>query len=145
MLPRGVHVELTAKNTPEKVKEWLDEGRRWLRVQEIDARLVETVSADLDPGEREAIALAETLGADYLIIDDHDGRRQALNRKLNVIGTLGVLDRADQLGLVEDLAKDAQLNRESLYRTLSRSGNPQLKSLTAVLAAFGLKLRVESR
>lgn len=43
------------------------------------------------------------------------------------------------------LAKDARLNRESLYRTLSRSGNPQLKSLTAVLAAFGLKLRVEAR
>jgi probable addiction module antidote protein len=43
------------------------------------------------------------------------------------------------------LAKDARLNRESLYRTLSRNGNPQLRSLTAVLAAFGLKLRVEAR
>jgi probable addiction module antidote protein len=43
------------------------------------------------------------------------------------------------------VAKDARLNRESLYRTLSRKGNPQLRSLTAVLAAFGLKLRVEVR
>ena len=43
------------------------------------------------------------------------------------------------------LAKDSRLNRESLYRTLSRKGNPQLRSLTSVLAAFGLKLRVEVR
>ena len=42
------------------------------------------------------------------------------------------------------LAKDARLNRESLYRTF-RNGNPQLTSLTAVLAALGLKLRVEAR
>lgn len=75
VLAPAVHAELTAKNTPEKVKAWLDAGHRWLRVQEVDATLVATVSADLDPGEREAIALAETLAADYLIIDDHEGRR----------------------------------------------------------------------
>jgi predicted nucleic acid-binding protein len=31
VLPRAVHTELTAKNTPEKVKAWLDEGHRWLQ------------------------------------------------------------------------------------------------------------------
>lgn len=34
-----------------------------------------------------------------------------------------------------------QLNRESLYRQLSRRGNPSLASLNAVLNALGLKLR----
>ena len=38
-------------------------------------------------------------------------------------------------------ARLAGLNRESLYRQLSRRGNPSLVSLNAVLSALGLKLR----
>jgi probable addiction module antidote protein len=38
-------------------------------------------------------------------------------------------------------ARLAGLNRESLYRQLSRRGNPSLNSLNSVLTALGLKLR----
>ena len=38
-------------------------------------------------------------------------------------------------------ARLAGLNRESLYRQLSRRGNPSLSGLSAVLAILGLKLR----
>jgi hypothetical protein len=38
-------------------------------------------------------------------------------------------------------ARLAGLNRESLYRQLSRRGNPSLSSLNALLTAPGLKLR----
>lgn len=34
------------------------------------------------------------------------------------------------------------LNREALYRTLSKGGNPQLRSLAAILGATGLRLSV---
>ena len=40
------------------------------------------------------------------------------------------------------LAAKARLNRESLYRMLSESGNPQLDSLTALLDALDLRLAV---
>jgi predicted nucleic acid-binding protein len=56
---------------------------------------------ELDPGEREAIALAEALHADALIIDEKLGRREAERRKLRVIGTLRVLDDAAEEGLVD--------------------------------------------
>ena len=36
-----------------------------------------------------------------------------------------------------------KLNATQLYRTLSEEGNPELKSLTAVLKAMGLRLAVE--
>jgi len=36
----------------------------------------------------------------------------------------------------------AQAEAEALYRTLSKRGNPQLKSLTAILGATGLRLAV---
>lgn len=41
------------------------------------------------------------------------------------------------------LAKAANLNRESLYRMLSKKGNPELSSLYSILDALGLKLSVE--
>ena len=57
--------------------------------------------AELDPGEREAIALAEALQADALILDEKRGRREAERRKLRVIGTVRVLDDAAEADLVD--------------------------------------------
>ena len=37
-------------------------------------------------------------------------------------------------------AELSHLNRESLYRLISRRGNPRLSSLDAVLSALGLKV-----
>ena len=47
------------------------------------------------------------------------------------------------LGGVQDVAEKANLNPTQLYRTLSAEGNPELRSLSAVLKAMGLRLAVE--
>ncbi|MGA2184915.1 MAG: addiction module antidote protein [Bryobacteraceae bacterium] len=57
---------------------------------------------------------------------------------------LALRDVADAHGGVRALSSAAQLNRESLYRMLSRAGNPSLDSLAAVLSACGLRLAVQS-
>ena len=49
---------------------------------------------------------------------------------------------ARAFGGVSRLAGEAQLNATSLYRTLSPQGNPELKSLTALLKAMGMQLAV---
>lgn len=46
-------------------------------------------------------------------------------------------------GGVQTLAARARLNPTSLYRTLSPRGNPELKSMRALLRALGLRLSVE--
>ena len=46
-------------------------------------------------------------------------------------------------GGVQDVAKKANLNPTQLYRTLSEHGNPELRSLSAILKAMGLRLAVE--
>ena len=48
-----------------------------------------------------------------------------------------------QLGSMSRLAERTGLSRESLYRTLSGAGNPELMSLTKLLQAVGLRLAVE--
>jgi probable addiction module antidote protein len=50
---------------------------------------------------------------------------------------------AEAHGGVGELARRARLNRVSLYRTLSARGNPELRSLGALLESLGLRLAVE--
>jgi probable addiction module antidote protein len=46
-------------------------------------------------------------------------------------------------GGVRALAEETALNATQLYRTLSAQGNPELRSLSAVLNALGLRLAVQ--
>ena len=57
---------------------------------------------------------------------------------------MALRDLADARGGLRALSRDAHLNRESLYRMLSKSGNPSLESLASVLGACGLRLAVQA-
>jgi probable addiction module antidote protein len=46
-------------------------------------------------------------------------------------------------GGVAKVAEAAHLNATQLYRTLSPEGNPELRSLTAILKAMGMRLSVQ--
>lgn len=48
-----------------------------------------------------------------------------------------------QGGDIPSLSKKTKLNRENLYRILSKKGNPKLTSLKAVINALGLELTVQ--
>ena len=47
-------------------------------------------------------------------------------------------------GGVPKVAERAGLNRTQLYRTLSREGNPEVRSLVAVLKTMGMRLAVRA-
>ncbi len=47
-------------------------------------------------------------------------------------------------GGISSVAERAHLNPTQLYRTLSPDGNPELRSLSAVLKAMGMRLSVQS-
>lgn len=53
---------------------------------------------------------------------------------------VGLRDVIEAQGGVARAAELSDLNRESLYRLVSRAGNPRLSSLNSVLSALGLKL-----
>ena len=55
---------------------------------------------------------------------------------------LALRDVAEAQGGVAELAQKAKLNRENLYRMLSDRGNPELRSLDALLHALGFRLSI---
>lgn len=46
---------------------------------------------------------------------------------------------------ISQLAHDAHLSRENLYRILSHRGNPQISSLYSILNALGLSINIATR
>ncbi len=57
--------------------------------------------------------------------------------------TAALKDVADaRVGSMMALSRQTHLNREQLYKTLSKKGNPRLETLTKVLHAVGLRISV---
>jgi probable addiction module antidote protein len=49
---------------------------------------------------------------------------------------------AQAQGGIAEIARRAKLTREATYKMLSKTGNPELRSLKALLAATGLRIAV---
>jgi uncharacterized protein len=80
------------------------ESLPWLEVRPVpDVTLLPTIM-DLGAGEAEAIALALFYPGTLLILDDDLGRRIARLNSLRFTGTLGVLIKAKQEGVVSRIA-----------------------------------------
>ena len=81
------------------LQRWIASPPFWLEV--VEAPIPDAPFAGLHRGETAAIAPAELLGADLLLIDERAAFRVAHSRGLRVPATLGVLDLAADRGLVD--------------------------------------------
>ena len=122
LIPQAVFEELHAQSAPTVVRAWVSNHPSWLEVQQVSF-ISDAALEALDAGEREAIMLAEQVSADLLLIDEREGRREAIRRNLSVTGTLGVLDEAAERGLI-NLPEAIEQLRQTSFRA-----SPQLLQL----------------
>ena len=92
--------------------------------------MTKTTTTIWDPSTH--LATSEDVAA-YLEAALQDGDPQL------VAAALGDIARAKGMSKV---ARDAGLGRESLYKSLSSSGNPELATVLKVITALGLELHV---
>lgn len=95
--PPAVLRELSHPRSPEPVRTWANSPPGWLIVRsplEIDTAI------KLGAGEMEAIALAEELRADFVMIDERKASKVASARGFTVVSTLAILEEAGCRGLV---------------------------------------------
>jgi predicted nucleic acid-binding protein len=115
LIPDAVAAELRAEASPRKVSEWVSDHPSWLRVVEVSAEDIVSITDELDFGERAAIALAELNHAELLLIDESAGRAEARRRSLRVTGTLGVLRTGAEAGFVNVKEVVSRLEATNFY------------------------------
>ncbi|MFA5902831.1 MAG: addiction module antidote protein [Desulfobacula sp.] len=69
---------------------------------------------------------------------------EALREGSQEIFMLALRDVAKAKG-ISMVAKETDLNRETMYRMLSEKGNPNLSSLNKILNTLGLTLTIETK
>jgi len=113
IIPDVVCDEMRDLDAPPVLQQWIADPPSWLMIQPVP--IMDTTLNTLDHGEQAAITLAQILPADLLIIDERLGRRMAEERGIAIIGTVGVLDAAATLGLV-NLAETLMKLQETNFR-----------------------------
>jgi predicted nucleic acid-binding protein len=122
VVPSAVLAELSHPDTPSIVSGWLLRLPAWIEVRGTSLPPDPTLGA-LDPGEREAIQVAQEQHAELLLIDERRGRMEARRRGLATMGTLGVLLAAGQRGLI-----DVEAVYQQLLTTTNFPSTPELES-----------------
>jgi predicted nucleic acid-binding protein len=91
----------------------------WIETCPIKDRLaVSTLNLTLGIGESEAIVLASEFSADFLILDDWQARQAAPGLSLPVVGTVAILGKAVEKGLLPDLPSTLESLRRAGFRFL---------------------------
>ncbi|NOT49461.1 MAG: DUF3368 domain-containing protein [Acidobacteria bacterium] len=121
LVPKAVWKELSALNSPDAVKDWIVAKPTWIDIHS-PTLIDETIS--LGSGETEAISLAHELQADLVLIDDRKARIAAIDRGLNVAGTINILESAARRGMV-----DLRIAFADLQKTNFRIAPPLLAEI----------------
>jgi probable addiction module antidote protein len=88
-----------------------------------------------DEATLESLGKDSAFAAEYLSAVLADGDVEEL--------LLALRRAAQAFGGVTKLAAEANLNPTSLYRALSARGNPEVRSLAALLKAMGMRLAIQ--
>jgi predicted nucleic acid-binding protein len=86
----------------------------WIITKQVQDQLaVRALRLTLGRGESEAMVLAAETAARFLILDDWRARQSAIGMGLPVIGTLSILQRATEKGLIVNLESSLEKLRQA--------------------------------
>jgi predicted nucleic acid-binding protein len=111
VIPQAVLRELLSHSTPAEVRQWAATLPAWASVR--TAAGIQPLK--LGEGETEAIALAKDLRAFAILLDDSEARRIAHQQGLAVTGTIGILEHAAALNLLDLPDAIARIKRTTFY------------------------------
>lgn len=136
IVPKAVWREtvVEAKGRPGGPEMQTARASGWVEVVQVDADTdaVRLLRQALDAGEAEALALADQIEADLVLLDESAARQRAKRFGLRKTGTIGVLLRAKRKGMIDRLRPELNSLRatsfwidEALYRRVLAAVNEE--------------------
>lgn len=132
-IPQAVYDEAVTISREEGGAKREVSAAAWIHTTDVRERLaVEVLLDELDLGEAETIVLAREIEADWVLMDEKKGRRKLNQLGMRKIGTVGILLKAKQIGLLPEIRPD-------LERLRSQGFSISQSVIDTVLAQAGEK------
>lgn len=103
LIPEAVHTEVLAGGPGRPGAQQLAQSP-WIRTVALAEPRIADLLTDLDRGEAEVLALALERKAGLVVLDERLARAHAKHLGLRITGSLGILVRAKEAGLIAQLA-----------------------------------------
>ena len=131
-IPEAVYAEVVGRGQGRMGSAEVSQAS-WLAVTRVqDQAEVSRLRAQVGRGEAEAIILAREIQADFVVLDDAVAHRLAVDHGTRVVGVMGLLLYAKQLGkipvvqpLLDDLRTAGFFIDEALYHLLLRQASEE--------------------
>lgn len=110
-IPKAVYLEVDA---------WFADNFQWKRflenrlfvIHEVETKsLIRNFFQELHPGEKEALCLYVEKNAQLCLLDDKDARILARSNGVSTAGTLGILIKAKEAGIIESVKEKMDILR----------------------------------
>ncbi len=102
-IPEAVFQEVTENNGHRAGAKIVKEAPWILTKQIIDHSYMNFLITVLDRGEAEVLVLAKEIRADLVLLDELKARKSAVRAGFKVMGVIGILIAAKQLGLITNI------------------------------------------
>ena len=113
VISKAVEHELTHQHAPECIRTFVESPPEWLHIHQIQH--ADPSLGLLDPGEREAILLAEEISVHIVLLDEKMARDISKRRGLQCVGTLRILSDGAKNELI-DLPDAIERLRRTTFR-----------------------------
>ena len=125
-LLKKVYVDIST--TPEVAEEFVELLPKWIKIESVkDKKYQSFLETQVDLGEASAIALAKEMDEPLLLLDDLKARKLVKKLNLNFTGSLGVINKAKQIGVIDEikpilnkiLSTDFRISKQIIHELLS--------------------------
>ncbi|WP_171899640.1 DUF3368 domain-containing protein [Candidatus Marithrix sp. Canyon 246] len=126
-IPEAVYHEIVEKGREKAGAKDVRESLWIIKKKVSDYTQVNFLMVSLEVGEAETLVLAKEMEANIILLDEEKARKSAVLAGFKVIGLIGILIIAKQMGLIKNIKAYIEILQEKNFRISNKIMNKALK------------------
>jgi len=128
-IPEAVYHEIVEKGKEKPGAKDVRESLWIIKKKVSDYTQVNFLMVSLEVGEAETLVLAKEMEANIILLDEEKARKSAVLAGFKVIGLIGILIIAKQMGLIKNIKPYIETLQEKNFRISNKIVNKALKQV----------------